>query len=279
MPELTESYVHAVLDGRGWQISDVRGSMGKTRLAERGDEAVAVKLVDTPLEIMTRLAEIDVTPPVLMSGVHEGSRYVVQQAISGPYPDHAWFANNLTRWADLVGRYLNDDPLRRMLAAEQGFWRLAVPDALTMINSQPAPRSPALRDPDLQTYLERWRQQATEMVQLPLHPVHPDPHWHNYVIAKDRPYLLDWEHIDLSDPIRDVGLQIWGFIRRGEWPVFLHRVGIVHDEGVELAIYWWAGFKMIMNAWWNDRNDDEPGAEFHAGAFRTAVDRQPFRGD
>lgn len=276
MAELTESYVRTVLGGADWQISDVRGSMGTTRLAERGAEQVAVKLVDTPLEILDRLAELGVTPPVLASGDHGGRRYVVQRAVRGPYPDHAWFAGNLPRWAELVDSYLNDEPLHRMLAGSPGFWRLAVPDAVEMINGQPEPRSTALRDHGLQTSLERWRRQSAEIIRLPPRPIHPDAHWHNYVIADGRPYLLDWEYVDLSDPVRDVGSQVWGFLPRSRWPAFLRRVRLDPGEPLDLAIYWWAGFKLIMNAWWNDRNGDEPGAEFHANAFRIAVDRRPW---
>lgn len=276
MADLTESYVHAVLGGDGWEVSDVRGSMRTTRLAERGDEVVAVKLVETPLEILSRLSELGVAPPVLASGAHEGRRYVVQRAISGPYPDHDWFAANLPRWAVLVSSYLNDEPLRRMLVSAPAFWRLAVPDAVAMINSQPAPTSEALRDPGLRASLECWRQQSGEIIQLPPRPIHPDPHWHNYVISDGRPYLLDWDHIDLSDPLRDIGSQAWSFLRRSQWPAFLRRVGLPPDDQLDLAIYWWAAFKLISDAWWNDRNGNEGGAEFHAHAFKIAVDRQPW---
>ncbi|MFC7618907.1 phosphotransferase family protein [Microlunatus sp. GCM10028923] len=276
MVELTEDYVRAVLPGAGWQVSGVRGSMKVTRLAERGAEAVAVKLAEVPLEILSRLAELGVTPPILATGLYEGREYVVQRAVSGPHPDHDWFAANLPRWADLVGSYLNDEPLRRLLLPRQGTWRLAVPDAVAMIDSQPAPALEPLRDHELQVRLDRWRGQATEIARLPTRPIHPDPHWHNYVIADGHPYLLDWDLIDLSDPLRDVGSQIWGFLPQQRWPEFLHRVGLPTGDQAELAIHWWAAFKMIMNAWWNDRHGDEGGAAFHADAFKLAVDRRPW---
>lgn len=129
MAELTDDFVRAVLPGTGWRVSEVRGSTGVTRLAERGGEAVAVKLVATPVEILNRLGDLGVTPRILGNGVHEGREYVVQRVIDGPHPDHAWFDGNLARWADLVGRYLNDEPLRRLLAGRPGDWRLSVPDA------------------------------------------------------------------------------------------------------------------------------------------------------
>lgn len=276
MAQLTERCARAVLPGSGWAVSEVRGSMGTTRLAERGSETVAIKLVETPVEILTRLAELGVTPPILATGLHEGREYVVQRAVDGPHPDHDWFAGNVPCWAELVGSYLNDEPLHRLLAASPGTWRLAVPEAVAMIDSQPEPTSAALRDHDVGRGLERWRRQSTELVRLPPRPIHPDPHWHNYVIADGRPYLLDWDLVDISDPLRDVGSQVWGFLPETRWPEFLDRVGLPVGEATDAAIHWWAAFKLIMNAWWNDRNGDEAGAAFHADAFQVAVDRRPW---
>jgi hypothetical protein len=270
---LTEAYVRDVLDGSGWQISELRGSMGKTRLAHRGDASVAVKLMDTPLEVMTRLSDLGVTPPVLASGEHEGQRFMVQEVVTGPSPDHAWFAANVEPWAAMIHSYLSDEVLHRLVEATPPFWRLAVPDAVALIDNQPTPRGSALRTPSFRAALNRWRHQAAEITPFPMRPIHPDPHWHNYVIADDRPYLLDWELLDLSDPYRDVGYQVWGFLPPSLWPTFLRGVGLELDE---LAIYWWAAFKLVGNASWNDAQNDEVGAEFHAELFSHAVDRKPW---
>jgi hypothetical protein len=115
--------------------------MGKTRLASRGTAAVAVKLVDTPLGIMTRLSELGVTPPVIAAGEHEGARYMVQQVVTGPHPDHGWFGSNVARWADMVRCYLDDLPLRRLLEGESGFWRLGVVEARAMFENPPIARN------------------------------------------------------------------------------------------------------------------------------------------
>jgi hypothetical protein len=273
---LTEGYVRDVLDGSGWQVSEPRGSMGATRLARRGDAAVAVKVVDTPLAVLNRLSELGVTPPVLAAGEHEGRGYIVQQAVSGPSPDHEWFASNVQPWAAMVGSYLGDEQLHRLVEAIPAFWRLTVPDAVAMIDSQPTPRTVALREPSYSRYIARWRRQSEGIVELPMRPIHPDPHWHNYVIADGQPYLLDWDYIDLSDPLRDVGVQVWGFLPRRLWAAFLRAVGLELSDELELAIHWWAAFKLALNAHWNDRNDDEQGAAFHARLFGVAVDRRPW---
>lgn len=269
---LTEAYVRDVLDGAGWQVSEPRGSMNTTRLAHRGDAAVAVKLVDTPLGILSRLAELGVTPPVLASGEHEGRRYIVQEVVNGPYPDHEWFASNVEPWSAMVGRYLGDEVLHRLVEATPAFWRVTVPDAVALLGDPPAGFAPA----GFRSAFARWRQQAESIAELPFRPIHPDPHWHNYVIADGRAYLLDWDHIDLSDPLRDVGIQAWGFLPRHRWPEFVDGVGLRWTEALEPAICWWAAQKLAMNAFWNVSQGDESGARFHADLFLVAVNRQPW---
>lgn len=281
MSALSDTYLHAVLSrelgGSGWEFSEPLGTMAKTRLARRpgGGGAVAVKLVETPPEVMTRLSELGVTPPVLGTGEYAGSRYLIQRAVDGPHPDHAWFAANADSWADLVRAYLADARLRELVAAGPAFWRLTVADAVTQTDTTGL-RSRALGEAAFRSCLERWCQQAESIVGHPLRPIHPDPHWHNYVIVNGRPYLLDWEHIDLSDSIRDVGIQVWGFLRRPRWAPFLRRVGITPTDDVERAIYWWAAFKMLSNAIFNDHRGHEQGAAFHAAGFRVAVERRPW---
>lgn len=280
MPALTATYVHEVLrrdlDTSDWQVSEPLGSLGTTRMAHRGRAAVVVKLVDTPLDIMKRLSELGVTPQVITAGEHAGVPYLVQEVVSGPHPDHDWFGSNVARWAEMVGRYLDDVLLRQMLAAVPGRWRVSVDDASTFFDEAPAPRSAALQAQSFQAAFEEWQQQSETIVSLPLRPIHPDPHWNNYVIAAGRPYLIDWEHIDLSDPMRDVGYQIWGFLRQRQWGEFLERVGLSGAGGLDGAVCWWAGFKVLMNAFWNDSQGDERGAAFHAELFRAAVEQRAW---
>ncbi|GAA2760739.1 phosphotransferase [Actinopolymorpha rutila] len=280
MAELTTTYVREVLlrevGGPDWQISEPLGTGSKTRLVHRGSTALAVKLVDTPPRITARLSEIGVTPPIVAVGEYDKRRYTIQQAVTGPHPDRDWFAGNLPRWADLVRSYLDDDELHRLLAETPAFWRLDVTGAVAVIDRSPAPTMPVLQEPGFRASLERWREQAEAVVRLPHQPIHPDAHVHNYVIAGGRPYLLDWEYVDLSDPLRDVGFQVCGSLHRGRWAEFLRRIGHAPSEELEIAMLWWAAFKMAMNAFFNDGRGDERGAAFHAHYFRMAVDRRSW---
>lgn len=284
---LTESHaadiVRAELGG-DWQISDALGTTQAIRMAEQGTRSVAIKLLRTPAAIMQRLSDLGVTPPVLALGEQGGRAFMIQQAVDGEHPDHAWFAGHREQWAAMIRRYLQDTELTELLAARRGFWRLDAPAAVDLINRDLARRpvrSPALKTAEFAAALDRWRAQADVLRDgrpTAMCPIHPDAHWHNYVLADDAPLLLDWDHIDLSDPLRDIGSQIWGFLPQRYWAEFVRRVGLVVDDDLPTSICWWAGFKMLGNAIFNDGRDDQPGVEFHVGAFMIAVDRRPWLG-
>jgi len=148
---------------------------------------------------------------VIALGERAGVRYMIQEAVDGPHPDHSWFRTNWRQWAQMISRYLHDGELASLLAAQTGFWRLDVPAAIAMTDRdlERAPkRTAALRSSAFMSALSRWRQQARSLPAMSMRPIHPDPHWHNYVIDRGVPLLLDWDHIDLSDPLRDVGYQV-----------------------------------------------------------------------
>lgn len=249
------------------------GTMQATRLARRGDDAVVVKLIETSRAIMERLSDLGVTPAVLAFGEIEGKPYMIQQVVEGRHPDHAWFMANRARWAGLISRYLNDPELLRLVGAQPAFWRLDIPAAvaLTVRDLERSTRqSPALRSVEFESAFRRWQSQASSISSVPMRTIHPDPHVNNCVISEDGPFLLDWDHIDISDPVRDVGWQIWGGLPANYWPEFLESVEIACDQDSRRAICWWSGFKMLGNALFNDRRGDLTGVTFHLDAFQVA---------
>ena len=85
-------------------------------VARHGTERVFIKL-DVPVAALHRLGEIGVAPHVIASGTHDSKSYVVQEYITGSYPDWRWFAHHLPMLAAFIKRYHSDQPLTSLLAA------------------------------------------------------------------------------------------------------------------------------------------------------------------
>ncbi|GAB3929954.1 hypothetical protein GCM10011575_28440 [Microlunatus endophyticus] len=233
--------------GGDWQLSDALGTMEATRLAHQADRAVAIKLTETPATVMQRLSDLGVTPEIIALGQADGVAYLIQRAVTGPHPDHVWWLSHRARWADMITSYLNDSELAALVVAGPVFWRLDVPAARSLVErdlERSDRHCPELRSAEFEAAFRSWRDQAPHIPSWPMQPVHPDPHIHNYVISDGTPYLLDWDHIDLSDPVRDVGWQLWG------------------------------GLPRLGNALFNDSRNDLDGAAFHVEGFIAAALQQ-----
>jgi Phosphotransferase enzyme family len=255
---LSVAFARRVLPGVGWEISEPLGSMGTTRVARRAGRSLVVKLIDVP-DIVARLAEVGVAPPI----VEVGEGYLLQEHVDGPNPDVRWFATHLEAWTGLLRRYLYDSPLAELVDGTPGRERLTVASAARLLGDEPGAGWP---EACVRSF-DRWRSQASSVASFPIVPIHTDAHMVNYVLGSGRPYLLDWDQIDLSDVVRDVGVQAWGFLGHRRWPDFLRRVHLEPSAEMVDAIYWWSAFKMLRTALWVE------DGTFHAMLFERAVSR------
>ena len=94
-----------------WLITSPKDGQQKgCFVAQHGLERVFIKL-EVPVAALQRLGEIEVAPRVIASGTTDGISYVVQEYITGNYPDWRWFATHLPVLAAFIKRYHTDQPL------------------------------------------------------------------------------------------------------------------------------------------------------------------------
>lgn len=180
--------------GGAWRVFNSAGSHGNTRRAARGDLAVVVKL-GSPAAALRRLAELEVTSPVLAWGEHQGSAYTVQRIAAGQHPDAAWFAVHVPELTELVQRYQRDERLARLLREDPSRDRLDVSGAASMFDwIRPRQGSPMWTD-EVLAARAAWRRLAANLSPLSPAPVHADPHRLNHVVVDGRLFLLDWDEV------------------------------------------------------------------------------------
>lgn len=258
--------------GGAWRIANGGGSHGNTRRAARDDLSVVVKL-GQPASALRRLAELEVTPPILAWGEHDGSPYTVQRLVAGHHPDPAWFAGHLTELAELIRRYQRDERLAELLREDPSRDRLDVGGAASMFDwIPPRPGSPMWTDEVLQAR-DAWRRLAAALAPVPPRPVHADPHGGNHILCDGRLYLVDWDEVDLSDPWRDAGIQLWWHVPVPRWPEFVAVLGASLDGTLTARILWWTGFKALRNGYWMDIRGDSRTAELNARGLVRAMAR------
>lgn len=88
-------------------------------------------------------------------------------------------------------------------------------------------------------------------------PSHTDPNNSNFLVTVNTVYLIDWDGVALSDPMRDPGLILWWYVPEDRWPEAFAHLGIPEsDPQRDLSrVYWWAAVTSLKVALWIDRHD------------------------
>jgi thiamine kinase-like enzyme len=242
-----------------WEIT--RASEGQQKdcyVARSPHHATFVKFDgDAPIAALRRLGELGVAPRLIGYGNTAGRAYTVHQYVVGSHPNWRWFADHLPLLAHVTRRYHEDTELRRLLTAKpsQTYGDHLAAD-LAQLSSQ---LSAALARPTAPAESEVMRGLFTELqAQAPLHsavslaPIHPDPNGANIFIHDDGTItLVDWDTIQLSDPLRDVSQWLGWYVPAERWPIFFAEYGLPLDDATRPRVYWWSARASFANVLWH----------------------------
>jgi hypothetical protein len=251
------SFVKTILqehfDMADWLITVPSDGQQKVSfVAQHGPERVFIKL-DVPVAVLQRLGEIGVAPQILASGTVDGVSYVVQKYITGNYPDWRWFAHHLPMLAAFIKSYHDDQPLASLLTANApiSYVEHVARDLATLENEFLSLRAEELHAPAIVSAFDKLKTQSKRLQSVPLVPVHPDPNTKNILLTGDSLLMVDWDDMQLSDPMPDAGLLLWWYVAQHRWQEFFGAFGLAMDDGLVGRIYWWAARTSFAIALWH----------------------------
>jgi hypothetical protein len=226
--------------GGDWKVWRARsGWSQRTFVAFDGTRRIFLKF-GIAVNALRRLAELGVTPAVLHAGEYRGHSFVIQAFIRGRHPHHRWFGRHLPELARLVGAYQRDARLRALVSPTT---TLTHTKLVTGVLDDLELRSrgditPPPQDAPWSEAIGELRRLSTNLRATGLVPTHGDPNPKNFILTNDL-YLVDWDDLALSDPLRDVGQLLWWYVPRNRWHAFFELFAL--DDGPhELDdLYWW----------------------------------------
>ncbi|MGI9061122.1 MAG: phosphotransferase [Ktedonobacteraceae bacterium] len=236
-----------------WTITPpVDGQQKTCFVAQSGKQKVFVKF-DVPLAPLLRLGEIGVAPRVLASGTEDDIPYVVQEYITGNYPDWRWFAEHLSTLATFIRHYHTDMQLAALLTSEEST-NYAEHIALDIANLEAqftSLESDVLHTPEITAAFAALKAQAKYLQPVALVPIHADPNSKNILLLADKMLMVDWDDIRLSDPMQDIGLLLWWYVARERWQDFFQNYGLPMNEQLTDRMFWWAARSSFAIALWH----------------------------
>ena len=254
--EIVQSILRRHFQASSWNvINPPDGQQKACFVAHSGNQNVFIKL-DIPIAALHRLGEIEVAPHVLASGEADGKSYVIQEFIVGRYPDRQWFASHLPTLANFIKRYHGDQLLAVLLStnATASFANHIAFDLSTLQQQFRTLDSIELHTNEIEAAfgrLKSWSKQLNPAIRVP---IHPDPNTKNILLFDDSLVMVDWDDLQLSDPMRDVGLLLWWYVPRHRWEEFFREYGLELDEDLFERIFWWAARTSFAIALWHSEH-------------------------
>ena len=248
-----ENILQRHFDIADWLITLPRDGQQKACfIAQHGTDRVFIKF-DVSVEALQRLGEIGAAPRVIASGMCDGISYIMQEYITGNYPDWHWFASHLSLLAAFIKRYHSDQLLVSFLAAHEPISYVEhVSRDLTMLENQfISLHTEELHAPGIATAFEKLKKRSKRLQSVPLVPVHPDPNTKNILLTHNAISMVDWDDIQLSDPMRDAGLLLWWYVAQHQWHEFFAAYGLTMDDRLIERIYWWTARTSFAIALWH----------------------------
>jgi hypothetical protein len=231
---------------RPWSISRARGgSSGRSFAAAADGRRVFLKF-DVAVEPLRRLAELAVVPPIVHAGEHRGRSFVVQPFIGSRHPRPRWFADHLPEVARLIESYQRDAILRNLLCPTVTQTHEEHVSGVLDDLERRAARSARRRmtDRQLGALIDQLGRTARDLRSAALVPTHGDPNSKNFILA-DRRYLVDWDDLCISDPLRDVGQLLWWYVRPNRWPELFRLLGEEDGTAVRDRLFWWVAAESL----------------------------------
>ncbi|HEV2067617.1 MAG TPA: phosphotransferase, partial [Thermomicrobiales bacterium] len=195
--------------------------------------------------------------------------------------DRAWIGVHANALVDLFSVVQQDRTLTALLASAPPV--TTIDEHLEAVVTRLIARvehasAPSFRSPGIGAALARLHMSRHPLNEVPLVPAHTDPSPSNVLVASGRIYLVDWDGITLSDPMRDIGLLLWWCAPPERWAALLERFWLPDANSAASIdrIYWWSAVNSLRAALWIDRHTSDEGAiASFLEDFREAEARRP----
>jgi thiamine kinase-like enzyme len=217
-----------------WRFSLPHGR-GKESYFAHGSKRTYFVKVGVEVERYLKMAEIGLTPPVILQGQLESELSVIVQSFTkGRIPSRLDYRNHLIEVAELIRKMHSDSQMKEVLpAASSSLYRDAGRTALSHVRQKwdcykaHVPSVANFVDHSL-TYLAR---QAESFSGEGLVASHGDICNANWIFASDgKIYILDFESMSIDDPAFDMGALLWWYYAPELRQQFLHVAGYRYDD-------------------------------------------------
>jgi thiamine kinase-like enzyme len=223
-----------------WSFSLPPGSGMESYLARGSGQSYFVK-IGVQVERYVAMAEIGLTPPVLVYGqLENGLSVIVQPFIAGRRPSRLDYRNQLRQVASLMHKMHHRSEISKVLpAVSSNFYKDAGLQALDRIRQKWGHYKVqvSMTADFVDSSLEHLAHQVNTFSGEGLVVSHSDICNANWLFASDgKIYILDFESMAMDDPALDMGALLWWYYPPELRQQFLDITGCRYDDGFKFRM-------------------------------------------
>lgn len=261
----------------GWQISKPEQGLSKETYIAKSDKRIVFVKFDVNIPPLKRLSKLGLTPKVIATGVVHNENFVIQEFIEGIHPNRLWFESHIAQLARFIKIYHYDKQLIKLLAGNRKFRiQKQIKDDFRNIEEQID--EVALNQYETEIFKNSFnllKKQGRDFSSINPAVIHADPNLNNILVASDKIYMIDWDNVILSDPLRDIGLILWWYVPKAKWKTFFKYYGLDVNESVYNRLYFWVALRsLVISLWFIINKNDTKAAKEYLRDFYTAVNKQ-----
>ena len=232
--------------GHDWKISPAGGATGNAFYAQHEDQRLFLKRNSSPF-LAVLSAEGIVPKLVWTRRMENGDVITAQQWLNG---------------RELKAAHMNDERVAIMLKKIHSSKPLLA--MLTRIGKSPLQPETLLQEIELNMDAELKRVEAINHSFLFLNQevlkiqfdekmvCHGDVNHNNWLLTDDNQlYLIDWDEAIIGDPAMDLGMLLYGYIPKDQWPNWLERYGLHLTDDLKLRMKWYVIAQTLSSIQWH----------------------------
>ncbi len=230
-----------------WKLEESPAGKSKTSyigVLEKDKVFIKVESVNTSL---LRLADTNITPQIL----YADSKIIVQEYISGEQPSTAWLNRNYQEIAKLICKYHSDEKLKAILELETpSEYKETSNRFLREVEKWKKEIDTSSKDESVTKHLDRLIEGKPKAISDETTPIHADPNISNFILKEEKIYIVDWDDVRMSDPLRDIGQFAWDYVPKEKWNTFVSQCGLEFTKEREYRFFWWISMTKLFVGFW-----------------------------
>lgn len=232
--------------GQGWEIHPAGGATGEAFFAKYQEQKLFLKRNSSPF-LAVLSAEGIVPKLVWTKRMENGDVITAQQWLNGRELKPEEMGQE--RVAKLLKKIHDSAPLVSML---ERLGKASFKPEKMLAELEKSIDNELLQMPSVRSAITFLKAEIKNIQYGEFVVCHSDINHNNWMLSEDNElYLIDWDGPVIADPALDIGMLLYLYIPRENWPTWLNQYGVILTDHLLLRMKWYVVRQTLIDIQWH----------------------------